>query len=328
MYTEQTDFKNYKRMTRLARQELFLENWYYERFSPDFMMDFHCHPQIEMMYCENGSFDFVYIPDEETAQPCFVTVNKNCFIIVNTGYFHKLANLTPQTTIINLEFLSTEQATEKDEAKAAKTEGFFVSFEKLFACCPLLKDLIESDKNYYIFLDEKNISRTMKDIIKKATEPISTERSVYLSLLTNKLFLDVSHCMQTETHVKTGFVYVDEATIYINSHFLGKMGVSDIAKHVGVSEVYLQKLFKEKYGKTVYDVITENRIMQAKYLITQSNLSVNDIAKQCGFNSREQLIYNFRKVEKCSPSEFKKKNVGKNVRNFSNYGEFTLYENL
>ena len=325
MKTNHVDLKNFKRIKSLAKQDLFLENWYYENFLPDFGMDFHCHPQIEIMYCENGGFDFIHKPDAQDDACYSVTVPKNCFIIVNTGFFHKLANILPETKIINLEFLP---AAESKENPAAFSRAFSLSFEKLYDCCSPLKDLVSSDKNYYVFLDERNVSATMKEIIKKATEPDCAERTVYLSLLTNKLFLDIAHCLQLEQHKKTGFLYVDMAMIYINSRFFGSINVSDVAKSANISAVYLQKLFKKKFNKTVYEIITEKRVIQAKYLISQTNLSLGDVAKQCGFKSREQLIYNFRKTEKCTPAEYKKKNAGKTVRNFSDYGEFTLYADI
>ncbi len=324
METANVAFKDYKRLKNLSRLNLALENWYYENFRPDFTMEYHTHPQLEIMYCENGGFDFVYKSDDDKSYS--ITVNKNCFIIVNTGYFHKLANVLPQTKIINLEFLPAANKQVGEKTPFVGESVMNVSLDWLSNWCLQLKELIASDKNYYLLLDEKNVSRTMKDIIGAATSPQSPERALYLSLLTTKFFMDVSHCVQLESHVKTGLVYVDTAMVYINSHFLGEIKVSDVADHVKISVVYLQRLFKEKYGKTVYDVIIEKRIMQAKYLLEQSNLTTSEISAMCGFNCREQLIYNFRKAENCSPADYKKKNAGKNVRSFSNYGEFTLYE--
>ena len=84
----------FKRLSEAVAQPLALENWYSETFFSDFVMDYHTHPQIEIMYCVRGQFDFVYKLSETDTESYIETVNQNCFIIVNTGYYHKIANLS------------------------------------------------------------------------------------------------------------------------------------------------------------------------------------------------------------------------------------------
>lgn len=115
--------------------------------------------------------------------------------------------------------------------------------------------------------------------------------------------------------------------VYINKHFLSKISVQEIASSVGISSVYLQKLFKMQYGKTIHAVITEKRIIQAKHLLEQSNLGIEEIAKQCGFGSREQFSYDFCKLEGCSPSKHRKKTSVQKIRSFSHYGETKITQN-
>ncbi len=315
----------YKRLKDIAGQSLVLENWYQETFFPDFVMEYHSHPQIEIMYCENGSFDFVCKLNETSKESYSVTVNRNCFIIVNNGYYHKLANLSPLTKIVNLEFLPYKDSF-KGDVSSQIIKRFAIPLEQLFSVCQQLKRIIEKDKNYYLFVDSKNVLNTMKEIIEKTAEEDGAEKSLSIALLTTKLFLDISHCVSPESQKKTGIIYVDAAMAYINAHFLNKITINQIAESVGISAVYLQKLFKIQYGKTVHDVITEKRIMQAKYLIQQSNLSINEVAYQCGYGCREQLAYEFQKTEKCSPSKYRKKNSGKNIRSFSHFGERKLLD--
>lgn len=316
----------FKRLSEAVAQPLALENWYSETFFSDFVMDYHTHPQIEIMYCVRGQFDFVYKLSETDTESYIETVNQNCFIIVNTGYYHKIANLSQATKIINLEFLPCDASLLGDTTLTETT--FQLPLQKLFSFCEDLKKIIDKDKNYYIFIDNNNVLSTMKELVHKMATPCPVgERNLQVSLLTTNLFIDISHCISPESHKKTGIVYVDSAMVYINKHFLSKISVQEIASSVGISSVYLQKLFKMQYGKTIHAVITEKRIIQAKHLLEQSNLGIEEIAKQCGFGSREQFFYDFCKLEGCSPSKHRKKTSVQKIRSFSHYGETKITQN-
>lgn len=316
----------FKRLSEAVSLPLALENWYMETFFSDFVMEYHTHPQIEIMYCVHGQFDFAYKLNEEDEDSIFVTINQNCFIIVNTGYYHKIANMTQTTKIINLEFLPYDDSTMNDGVTHIE-KMFAVPLENLFPICKDLQRIVKKDKNFYIFVDNNNVQNTMKEIVRKMTDTESTaERALQISLLTTNLFIDVSHCVSPENHKKTGIIYVDAAMIYINKHFLSKITVQEVASHVGISTVYLQKMFRAQFGKTIHDVVTEKRVMQAKHLLEQSNLTITEIAKQCGFGCREQLAYEFQKLEGCSPSKHRKKTNVQKIRFFSHYGETKIID--
>lgn len=87
-------------------------------------------------------------------------------------------------------------------------------------------------------------------------------------------------------------------------HFLNKYlenNLSDpaltntrLAEQMGISEVYLRKLFKSYCGTTPKQYILELRLRQAKQLLTDTALSVTEISQQCGFAS----VYHFCRLFK------------------------------
>ncbi len=322
--------KNTNKTPRLidcVSQPLVLENWYTETFFADFSMEYHTHPQIELMYCVHGQFDFVYKYDAEDEEAFYTTVNQNSFILVNTGYYHKVANMAQTTKIINLEFLPYGASLKNNDLQSQPLKIFAIPLEKLFPICTELHKFIKNDKDFYVFIDNNKILNTMNEFIRQMAEnELPEERSLIMMLLTNKLFIDISHCIFPDSHKKTGIIYVDAAMRYINSNLLKKLNITEIASAVGISSVYLQKLFKIQFGKSVYEVITEKRMTQAKHLLEQTNINIAEIAKQCGFGSREQLDYAFQKSERRSPSEYRKKQNAQKIRFFSHYGETKIIE--
>ena len=85
------------------------------------------------------------------------------------------------------------------------------------------------------------------------------------------------------------------AVQYITDH-LGDEDLSNtlVAESIGISEVYLRKLFLARYDTSPHQFILKMRINKAKELICDTQLSVADIAEQCGFAS----IYHFCRVFK------------------------------
>ena len=302
-----------------------LKNWYLEIFDSNFTMEFHTHPQYDIMYCESGQFDLICKKDKTSKPFEIATVTNNCFILINNGYYHKLANIHGPTKILNLEFLPTKDVILEETKSSQIIKRFSLPLKKLLDISPNLEKIVKMDQDFYIFVDNNNILGIMREILRKTEESSPDERAINIALLTNKLFLDIAHCSSPIGYKKTGIIYVDTAMAYINSNFLKKISVEEIANASGISTVYLQKMFKEQYGKTVHRIINEKRIVQAKYLLQQSNANMNVIASQCGFGSCEHMIYTFKKIEGCSPSKYRTNFSSKSIRFFSHQGEVKLY---
>ena len=155
--------------------------------------------------------------------------------------------------------------------------------------------------------------------------PFSSAARDFKCFALESLFLDIAHCSSPVGYKKTGIIYVDSAMTYTNSNFLRKLTVKEIANNVGVSDVYLQKMFKEQYGKTIHRIITEKRIVQAKYLLEHSDANTSIIASSCGFGSCEDMVYAFKRMEGCSPSKYRKNSSSKTIKFFSHQGEIKIY---
>lgn len=316
MSTQNISALEYNRLIHVANKPFVLKNWYIETFPLQWSMEYHLHPQIEIMYCSHGQFDFIYKTNKDD-EPQSITISQNRFILVNTGYYHKIANLSPSTTIINLEYINP--------TNTSSLGIFSTPLKDLFPTCPELALLISKDKDFYVFIDECNIQNIMKDIIKRiSTEEHSAEQSVFVSLLTTYLFMNMAHCPSFEANKKSGIKYIDTAVDYINSHLSKNITIKEIADAAGISSTYLQKLFKNQYQKTVHDFITEKKLAQAKNLLEKSSFSIADIAIQCGFGCREQLNYEYKKVYGISPAKHRKTICEKTIRHFSDYNEIKL----
>ena len=78
----------------------------------------------------------------------------------------------------------------------------------------------------------------------------------------------------------------------------------DIATHIGVSEVYLRKLFLRYLQETPKQYILNLRMQKARQLLTETRMTVTTVAEACGFSNVYHFSREFRQRCGMSPKEY------------------------
>lgn len=99
---------------------------------------------------------------------------------------------------------------------------------------------------------------------------------------------------------------VKEAQEYIRSHFHNPIQVDTVADAVSLSRYHFSRLFKKETGFTPHEYLQDVRLRHSKQLLTQTDLSVDEIACQCGFSSATHFIRTFKKRTMITPAAFRK----------------------
>ena len=95
---------------------------------------------------------------------------------------------------------------------------------------------------------------------------------------------------------------------YINEHYSSyDLSLEDISKNTFLTPAYICVIFKDYTGKTVNKYITEYRIIQAKELLKDSNIKMNDIALKVGYKDGNYFAKIFKKETGHTPSEYRRK---------------------
>ncbi|MEZ3469064.1 MAG: AraC family transcriptional regulator [Schaedlerella sp.] len=72
---------------------------------------------------------------------------------------------------------------------------------------------------------------------------------------------------------------------YIADNFESKITLDECAKLCNFNPSYFSKYFKKHMGITFQDYVKSSRLEQAKWLLLTTNISITDIAYQCGFSN-------------------------------------------
>ncbi|SFC97139.1 AraC-type DNA-binding protein [Flexibacter flexilis DSM 6793] len=83
--------------------------------------------------------------------------------------------------------------------------------------------------------------------------------------------------------------------------------VSEYAAALNVTPNHLNKVIKSVTGKSPTKWIDETLLLEAKMLLHQTRLSVNDVAAEIGVLDASYFSRLFRKYEGCTPLQFRKK---------------------
>lgn len=81
-----------------------------------------------------------------------------------------------------------------------------------------------------------------------------------------------------------------------------------LAKHLGISEVYLRKQFQARYHTTPKQYVLDLRIRKAKQLLVDTPFTVAAIAEECGFASPYHFCRAFKRRIGQTPTQYATKN--------------------
>lgn len=100
---------------------------------------------------------------------------------------------------------------------------------------------------------------------------------------------------------------IKKAIQYMHAHMDEPLSLEAVCEAIHLNKCYFCTLFKNDTGFTFTQYLNKIRIHQAKYLMTDTTLSLYEIAFRCGFNNYPYFCTTFKKIVGHSPSSFPRK---------------------
>lgn len=191
------------------------------------------------------------------------------------------------------------------------------AFEKMFF--PLLK--CQSIISYYfqniLFGNHSHpmiIFRTGKDQIFKnhianIYEEAFNKKEYYLEMITNYLCEALIYLLREHlSHVITRTSKKEESATsilrYIQEHY-NTANLSDICRHFNYSSSYLSRLIKKNFGMTYSQIIKNQRLERAKWLLEHTDMSISNIALETGCVDSSHLYRIFKQECGITPLKYR-----------------------
>ncbi len=98
---------------------------------------------------------------------------------------------------------------------------------------------------------------------------------------------------------------VNKTYSYLIDNFKNPIRLEDVAGHIKLNPASLCRYFKQSTGKTVFECLNEIRIEYACRLLSNSNLTVSQIAYEAGFNNLSHFNKQFMKIISLTPTQYR-----------------------
>ena len=109
-------------------------------------------------------------------------------------------------------------------------------------------------------------------------------------------------------------VLIDKANRFIRANALLGIRVSDVVKHLRVSQSLAEIRYRAATGKTMRESIEAVRMEKLKHLLVSTHRPIAVLAAECGFRDANSLSHHFRKLFGISMREYRTQNRTKQPR--------------
>lgn len=94
---------------------------------------------------------------------------------------------------------------------------------------------------------------------------------------------------------------------YIDNHFKENLRLDELADLAHINKYYLSHAFQKKFGTSPISYLISRRIQESRYLLTDTDHTLSQIARILGFSSLSYFSQSFRRLEGISPIEYRKR---------------------
>lgn len=142
----------------------------------------------------------------------------------------------------------------------------------------------------------------------------ASEIYIYIKVLT--LLYDIIRYKISDYHSEGSNEYdkaFEMVIKYIDKNYMHDINLDTLAGISGYSKFYFSKMFFKYTNSSVPDFINRRRIRASELLLAENKYNITDIASLTGFSSITTFNRAFRKVNGCTPSEFRKFNRNNHI---------------
>jgi AraC-like DNA-binding protein len=111
------------------------------------------------------------------------------------------------------------------------------------------------------------------------------------------------------TGTETTATFANRADALIRSAFDHEISTATIATQIGCSAGYLGRAYQKAYGINVTEAIHRRRIQHAQHLLMMGELSLEDVARDCGFQDSGYFRRIFKRRTGMTPRHYQSLNV-------------------
>lgn len=148
---------------------------------------------------------------------------------------------------------------------------------------------------------------TMSDLYIQKAELLGDLQQ--LTLLNMEMLLEYARKVEVINHHGSRTKLVSDIAQFIIENINQKLSTADIAGHFQMNRTHLCERFKNDVGITLNEFVNEQKIVEAKRLLTTTDQNILHISEYLGYSSQGYFQNVFKKMVGCTPKSFREKNI-------------------
>jgi AraC-like DNA-binding protein len=263
-----------------------IEFYYIDSMHPRYMMSYHWHVEYEIIRVLKGTL-IVYLDEKE------ILVKAEDIIFIRNGVLH---SAIPEECIYECVVFDMNMLL-KDKFSGIK--------------------FIQNIIDHTIIINDKfpksnsELSRTISILFSTLKEQkdgyelmtLGTLYQFFSLICSNKLYKTDLFYDGTDSKK---IMQLKKVLEVIEESYSSAITLEDLSKVVGMSPKYFCKFFSEMTHRTPINYLNYYRVECASYQLLTTELSITDIAYNCGFNDLSYFIKSFKKYKGITPSKYLK----------------------
>ena len=195
-----------------------------------------------------------------------------------------------------------------DTADKTPSERVLISFddEAVNKECRQYLENLKQNKYIRMLPEYNHIVSSVMDKMTKEDKKRSSGYEIMQLLYLNELLIVIDRYRIRQNSVKLdpNYLIIQSVIKYISENCHEKITLEETAHIHSLSAGHLSKQFKKVTGINFNEYLNIARISRAEHLLLTTNLSVTDIAFQCGFNNSSYFTATFKKIKGITPKKY------------------------
>ena len=92
---------------------------------------------------------------------------------------------------------------------------------------------------------------------------------------------------------------------YIEKNIETEINLDKISKNIGYSKFYLNRIFTEHTGITIYKYLQNRRLTIAAEKLVKTNITITQIAYEAGYDTQQSFTFAFKQVYLYPPKTYR-----------------------
>ncbi len=262
-----------------------------------------------VVHSHKNAYELIYISDGHMVvqiDGIWTDMNSGSCVLIPKDTMHDSQSETESAKIIYIAFASNDDFSFLEKKFVQFSEDDREMVERLFsAVSEGYLDMI-GNRNIYTLVHTQDSPFGMEqlalnylEILLLLATRVATENQERVS--------NISHEEKSRTIAENATAYIaDQVNRYIEEHYREDLTVDKVAKHFDYSRSRISVIYKKETGSGINEAINRVKLIRARNLLIESEMSISEISEYLGFSSPQYFSNRFTKSTGMSPSSYAK----------------------